>query len=455
MKKWMALMLLLCMLVQGAALAETPTSWTAWLAPLQGRLDDGYTVAAMCIVPDTCAHVVLSRDGRNQLAIVRLKDGAYELELLAAQALRQGEEIPALLADDGESLSVFYRHADGTEDAYVYRCNSAGTWVLGSYTVATGEHSWREFAAEEGCLGYSYYESNEKVKERKVYGAYQREVKYLNVAALPTTLEEAREKLTQPPEIPDGGLTARKVKFTSGKKYAVYSGPGTSWLRAAEGKAAVSTNDWIQVFGMEDGWVLIQYDIDSEHMRFGYVSAQALPMGAEVEDLAFRPVSAYTTRRATITDDPLNSQSPLVTLPEGTWVTRLATMGEWAYVESTTGDALRGFLPLNAITTDRSFDLASHQWDGSPAALEGSLTVGADGTVRLWVEMWRADAAGRQPLRFEAYNETTGEMILKADFDAAGSCYVGQGRMQEGWSVLVCPVYGDAADRTAALCIQW
>lgn len=455
MKKMIAVLLLCCLLLS-TALAEIPTSWTAWLAPLQSRLDAGYTVSAMCIVPDICAHVVLSRDGRNQLAIVRLTDGKYETELLATHALRQGAEIPALLADDGESLSLFYRHEDGTEDAYVYRRDSTGTWVLSSYTVATGEYSWRSFAAEEGRLVYSYYENNEKVKERNVYGVYQREVKYLNVETLPTTLEEARAKLTQPPEIPTGGLTAKNVKFTSGKKYAVYSGPGKDYLRAADGKAAVSTNDWIQVFGTADGWALIQYDLSSDQMRFGYIDEDALPAGAGVNELAFAPVDAYTTRRVGLTDDPLNQQLPLLTLPEGAWVTWLATMGEWAYVESSTGDLVRGFIPVSALTNDRSFSLADHRYGTAAAAMEGSLTVRADGTVTLLVETWKADASGRQPLRFEVYNERNNELVLTASANQVTGCYEGRGRMSEGWSLLICPVYAEGtADMSAAMSIQW
>ena len=165
MKRLIAVLLMICMLLPGMALAETPVCWTEWLAPLQGRLDDGYTVAEMCIVPGVCAHVVLSRDGRNQLAIVRLEEGAYKLELLATHALRQGYQTPVLLADDGDGkyLSMFYRYEDGTEDAYVYRLDKTGAWVLHSYTIATGEYSWREFSAHEGYLTYRYYENNEKV----------------------------------------------------------------------------------------------------------------------------------------------------------------------------------------------------------------------------------------------------------------------------------------------------
>jgi len=454
MKKLIAMLMLLCLLLNGAALAEEPVSWIEWLEPLQGRFDDGYTVAEMCVVPGTCAHVVLSRDGRNQLAIIRLEEGNYKLELLTTHALRQGERIPVLLADDGEYLSMFYRYEDGTEDAYVYRLDKTGAWVLHSYTIATGEYSWREFSAHEGYLTYRYYENNEKVKERNIYGAYQREAEYLNVATLPQTLEEAREKLSEPPEIPEGQLTARDVQFTSGKKYPVYTGPHAEYLRAADGKAAVSTNDWIQVFGVQDGWALIQYDISSTQMRFGYIEASALPGGVQVAPLRFLNQDAYLTRRAALTDDPLNSQSTLLTLPEGAWVTWLATMGEWAYVESSTGDLVRGFVPLSSLTMHRVFELADYGFDSLAAAKGGVLTVLPDGTVTLVVDDWLT-RAGAHPLRFEVYNADNMQLVLTAQMDGTGS-YRGTGMMNDGWGVVICPVYVEGtADMSAGRSIQW
>ena len=69
-------------------------------------------------------------------------------------------------------------------------------------------------------------------------------------------------------------LNAQEIRFPGGNKYPVYSGPGKDYLRGARGKASVSTNDWIEVFGREDGWILIQYEIDSSQCRIGYISAQ-------------------------------------------------------------------------------------------------------------------------------------------------------------------------------------
>ena len=452
-KLLLALLLMFSLLVYTAALADDIPD--AVMEPLQERLDAGYVITAHYYHPgNSRSHFVLSRDGRNQLAIVHEEDGEYELELLATNALRQGDEIPVLETDDDYYIVVFYRHEDGTEDSYTYHLESSGKWMLYAYSFGMGEDSWRSFGSKAGRLTYHYFENNEKEQEVTIYGEYQREVKYLNISALPETLQEAREKLSQPPQIPDGTLSAREVKFTSGKKYAVYSGPGEGYLRSANGKAAVSTNDWIQVFGVEDGWALIQYDISSSQMRFGYIAASALPKNANVDELAFTPVDAYLTRRVSLTDDPLNSQSVLLTLPEGTWVTWLATMGEWAYVESSTGDLVRGFVPLSALTTHRVFDLASHRFDTEAAALTGTLTVKPDGTVTLTVDGWLT-MGGQNPLRFVLCHDTTMEIIGVAIPDATGA-YRGTGFLADGWGVLICPVWTEGeTDFSTALRVQW
>ena len=88
---------------------------------------------------------------------------------------------------------------------------------------------------------------------------------------------------------------ARKIRFTSGQKFKVYQGPGEEYGQAGNGKAAVSTNDWIQVFGEENGWILIQYDINKDHMRIGWIKSSALPKKATVSRLTYAPLNAITS----------------------------------------------------------------------------------------------------------------------------------------------------------------
>ena len=60
------------------------------------------------------------------------------------------------------------------------------------------------------------------------------------------------------PELPGGTLTASLVSFTSNHTYPVYAAPDSKSLRGAKGRARVSTNGWIQVFGSEGDWILVQ-----------------------------------------------------------------------------------------------------------------------------------------------------------------------------------------------------
>lgn len=186
-----------------------------------------------------------------------------------------------------------------------------------------------------------------------VRGEFQRDLRYASFGAMPKTLKEAREKLSFAPEIPtQSDLTAEKVKFTGGRKYAVYTGPGKGYARSGNGKGSVSTNDWIQVFGEENGWIMIQYDISSDHYRIGWIEAAALPKNAHVKRLDFEPVKVQVCAQTNMTDDPLNSRTALKRLDKGTEAAWLATMGEWAYVEVTDSARMRGFVPLDDISAD-------------------------------------------------------------------------------------------------------
>lgn len=140
------------------------------------------------------------------------------------------------------------------------------------------------------------------------------------------------------PEIPQGTLNAEVMPFTPGQTYAVYSAPDSRSIRGAKGRARVSTNGWIQVFGAEGDWLLVQYAITPEHCRIGYIDKNALPQDMVVPPLALEAVPAIVSYDVSVTDDPLMSQTPMTRLTENTSVTALASMGDWTYIEAGTGN---------------------------------------------------------------------------------------------------------------------
>ena len=136
------------------------------------------------------------------------------------------------------------------------------------------------------------------------------------------------------------------VSFTANKRYAVYSGPSEESIRGANKKAVVSTNDWIQVFGVEGDWALVHYGIGKNHYRFGYIKRSALPSGWEYRELYWRNVRCKVQESVIVTDDPLFSQTELTRLEPDTEVTWLGVLGDWAYIE---GQNFRGFILLSKL----------------------------------------------------------------------------------------------------------
>ena len=153
------------------------------------------------------------------------------------------------------------------------------------------------------------------------------------------------------PEIPIGSLSAEVFGFDAGQTYAVYSAPDVKSLRGAGGKSKVSTNDWVQVFGREGDWLLVQYDVEDKYYRIGYISAKAIPTGMTVPDLNLGNETAVTMDKVNVTDDPLGNQNMLTELSADSHVTKLGVMGDWSYIEGTKDNKLfRGFVPSSILS---------------------------------------------------------------------------------------------------------
>ena len=126
-------------------------------------------------------------------------------------------------------------------------------------------------------------------------------------------------------------------------------------------------------------------------------------------------------------------------------------MGDWAYVESSTGDLIRGFVPAGMLNTQRVIRLEDCPTvSGSDNRMRGTLTTDKDGWLRLAV------ASQTLPLPAVYYvvmDEISGEKLLDA-LPQAGF-FVGEGRTQ-ATALLICPVYADGtADRENAVSVQW
>lgn len=191
------------------------------------------------------------------------------------------------------------------------------------------------------------------------------------------------------PEIPDGSFSAQVISFTGNQTYPVFSAPDKKSIRGAKNRARVSTNGWIQVFGYEGDWILVQYDIKKDHNRIGYIYINALPAGVTVPELNLTQTSGVINYDVEATDDPLVSKTPLAKLKENDKVTCLGTMGEWTYIEAEeNGTRFRGFVPSECLSsTVNTLDEARKAIVGSWKLYVGSsinasrITFREDGTM--------------------------------------------------------------------------
>ena len=137
--------------------------------------------------------------------------------------------------------------------------------------------------------------------------------------------------------------------FGSKQNFPVYSGPGENYVRANNGKAAYGGGT-ARIFGVCGDWVMIGYGLSGGGYRIGYLSGAALKklenVKGQVKELAFENRLAYADNYCRLTDDPIMKQKMIYTIPQGTAVTVLSTMGKaWTYVEvETPAGPMRGFV---------------------------------------------------------------------------------------------------------------
>lgn len=318
---------------------------------------NGYTFD-QCVEVNNYCFVLLRNEKENILYGFRKSNGAYKYWMRSKNAVPQsasGLEMfnckdyvveGSMLKLGNSSFGIMAMDANGSDFEAVYYSLVDDNWLVKAYVNTAVDISM--YFKYDTLTYYSYYDRD---RLGTMTGTFQRDIRHTNVNRIPRSLADAKAKLTTAPELPaDSELVAEEIKFTGGKKYSVYSGPGKDFLRGGNNKAAVSTNDWIQVFGEEDGWILVQYAINKNTYRFGYIEATALPKNTTVKALDFNATEATATVAVNMTDDPLFSNTTLTSLPAGTQVTWLATMGNWAYIATELNNTpVRGFVPASAL----------------------------------------------------------------------------------------------------------
>lgn len=201
-------------------------------------------------------------------------------------------------------------------------------------------------------------------KEESFRTGQETNLKQFVYADFPETADEIREIVNAERVGPDKDLVGVVMKFEKNRRHKVYQGPGERYGRSANGKGLVSTNDWIKVFGRENSFVMIQYEISDNATRFGWMDAWPVLDLGEVEYFEFEPVPATVIAETPMTDDPLVGRAEVRRLEAGKQVKWLAHLEDWAYIEVRLAKGpVRGFVHSSALYVE-----------GMPVATPGEAT---------------------------------------------------------------------------------
>ena len=213
---------------------------------------------------------------------------------------------------------------------------------------------------------------------------------------------------------------------TKAQKLAVYSAPDTSSYRSSSGKASMSTGGAYQVWGVEDGWTLISYEVSLRTCRIGYVQAELTDSPA----LTWADIPLTAAVDTFLTDDPFCSQYAQANIPAGTVLTGLTRVGEYyAYVAwEQDGQPIRGFVPLKdlqplydtALSVGQDALYADVRWDVMDALIgKWSARDGADRTRMIFYAdgVYRNHMPGdgstyREEGNFRVYDDGRGDYVL-------------------------------------------
>ena len=146
---------------------------------------------------------------------------------------------------------------------------------------------------------------------------------------------------------------------TFNKSPKFYTGPGTNYLRAGNGKAQYGGGGQARVYGYEGNWLLLGYQTGSGAYRIGYFEDTYLanmkaPEGYNLRRLRFEYRNAWINTECDITDDPIIKHDPFGQLEAGHPCIYLASYDDsWAYIEvtlNTDNRKARGFVPLKDVS---------------------------------------------------------------------------------------------------------
>lgn len=345
-----ALALTLCLLLSTAsARAEAAHGLSSYL-----KEGGGWTrVLAEATGGDYGAAVLERRDGLRALFLCRVggEGDPWQVVLERAGALCDENSgfgvLPELsFSQDGRTFTLRYDILGGespSEQGYVFSLEGEEFVLTKAWQRAGLSEVWVTFSGEEtlwqsaeGVFRLPVRRWSRGLRNFSLWN--MQDVGLFDTERLRSSCENVAELEPQPTPEPSVFEQPLSVRLHTGRRYPVYSGPGKRYVRGAQGRAQVSTNGAVQVYGLDRGMLLISYEVEPGHERFGYIDAAALRAGDTVPaldwggsgiddsyfscypDMPVRDTDGaycYIIDFCSLTDDPLYSKSPLCELEPG------------------------------------------------------------------------------------------------------------------------------------------
>ena len=364
LRRLMILLALALMLLQGVPACASEAAPGEVLRDARNRYEIWDVEGSLLLrgVPDGDVAFVLMKESARRLLLGYREEGeAWSCWLESRTAVPQGREeasfcvyesgerVQSIIDEDiyfisdGFAFSVIKVDAIGEsyESIVTYRCLD-GEFRLDSYT----KNIVNSVAVEDGTLAFGGIGDGFEARVPGTVVTDIGRVVFDDLPDRPYLVADGRSRPVFPTKASPYALKEQPVAFERGQSYPVYSGPEKGDVRAADGKASVSTNSWIQVLGRRGDRVMIQYST-GERYRIGWIDADVLPASAQVEELVRYGDTATSDVPCLLTDDPLCSRVTLATVPAETPMRVWAYLGEaWAYVSAEIdGRTLWGFVP--------------------------------------------------------------------------------------------------------------
>ena len=197
------------------------------------------------------AVLIMKKGIDNRLVILERRGGRFQILVNNNQPIYQYDRIPHFGDEEGDPnyFRLYYSEKSNEakrqwdtlsffrdiEGRWRFRGRSHQEWSPGSFTeevmVKEKDRVWKP-----GVVLVTTIKGKDIIHDAlPVYGTVETDLRYFTLQGFPKNLKEARDQLSEPPSIPQGELSAKRVRFTSGQNFPVYSGPGEHYLRAANG----------------------------------------------------------------------------------------------------------------------------------------------------------------------------------------------------------------------------